>query len=61
MSNITVGCIIVTYNPVEQRFNTVINSILKQCDKVVIIDNKSLNVDYVEETSKENCKIQLRL
>ncbi len=57
--NNTLGCIIVTYNPDEQRFEKVLDSISKQCDKILIIDNNSSNLKYIKKICEVDSRIKL--
>ncbi len=57
--NKTLGCIIVTYNPDEERFEKVLDRISKQCDKLLIIDNNSMNSGYVKRICEDNGRIKL--
>ena len=59
MNNVNIGCIIVTYNPDESRFEKVITSITDQCNVVLLVDNKSRNTDYLKEICQCNSKLKL--
>ena len=50
MSNICAG--IVTYNPEIRRLEENINSVIKQVDKVYIVDNDSANIDGIRALVK---------
>ena len=57
--NISIGCIIVTYNPDEQRLKESINSVLKQCNQILIIDNKSSNIEQIKQIIWHTSNIEL--
>jgi len=58
--NKNIGCIIVTYNPEVGRLNDVLDSVLEQCNEILIVDNKSSNINNVREiTARNNSKIEL--
>ncbi|SMD30772.1 glycosyltransferase [Picrophilus oshimae] len=58
--NNNIGCIIVTYNPDEERFEAVLKQATRYCDKILIIDNKSLNSNFIEKISENNPTIKLK-
>lgn len=59
ISNKKVLSLIVTYNPEVERFNTCLEKISGQVDKVLVIDNNSSNISSLEQVLFQYSNIEL--
>jgi rhamnosyltransferase len=55
----SIGGVIVTYNPDLGKLKIVIDNIVDQVDKLLIVDNNSRNVNEIHEMIMSNRKIEL--
>lgn len=58
MANLKIGALIVTYNPEISKLFSNINAISQQVDRVVVVDNGSINYkNIIEVTNSFNIKM----
>ncbi|WP_312188631.1 glycosyltransferase family 2 protein [Leclercia sp.] len=51
--------IVVTYNPERNKILNCINSLAKQVDTILIVDNGSSNCDFIKEINEDNVEVSL--
>ena len=53
------GAVIVTYHPVLNSIQLLLNNITQSVEKVIVVDNDSINIDEIETLLEDNVQVEL--